>query len=59
MKLLKKYAEHGAAQIVLPEVLKVLPVSDHGQTGDIAKLFGGADQLRDAMNRLQTLLYAT
>jgi type I restriction enzyme R subunit len=53
-----KYAEHGAAQFVLPDVLKVPPVSDHGQIGDITKLFGGADKLRGAVNELQTLLYA-
>src|SRR6185436_5519068 len=39
-ELLEKYAEHGAAQFVLPDVLKVPPVSDHGQIGDITKLFG-------------------
>ena len=54
----RKYAEHGAAQFVLPAVLKVPPVSDHGQIGDITKLFGGADKLRGAVNELQTLLYA-
>jgi type I restriction enzyme R subunit len=57
-ELLEKYAEHGAAQFVLPDVLKVPPVSDHGQIGDITKLFGGADKLRGAVNELQTLLYA-
>jgi hypothetical protein len=59
----RKYAEHGAAQLLavrkhLPDVLKVPPVSDHGQIGDITKLFGGADKLRGAVNELQTLLYA-
>lgn len=57
-ELLEKYAEHGAAQFVLPDVLKVPPVSEHGQVGDIVKVFGGADQLRDAVSQLQTLLYA-
>jgi len=57
-ELLEKYAEHGAAQFVLPDVLKVPPVSDHGQIGDIIKVFGGADRLRGAVNELQTLLYA-
>jgi type I restriction enzyme, R subunit len=40
------------------DVLKVPPVSDHGQIGDIIKVFGGADKLRGAVNELQTLLYA-
>ena len=57
-ELLEKYADHGAAQFVLPDVLKVPPVSEHGQIGDIIKVFGGADQLREAVTQLQTLLYA-
>jgi len=39
-------------------VLKVPPVSEHGQVGDIIKVFGGADKLRAAVTELQTLLYA-
>ena len=57
-ELLEKYAEHGAAQFVLPDVLKVPPVSTHGEIGDIIKTFGGADKLRHAVNQLQSLLYA-
>ena len=34
-ELLEKYAEHGDAQFVLPEVLRVPPISDHGQPGEI------------------------
>ena len=44
--LLEKYAEHGADQFVLPDVLHVPPISDHGTVPDIIRLFGGADQLR-------------
>ena len=43
---------------MLPDVLKVPPLSDHGQVGDIVRLFGGADQLRNAVNELQKYLYA-
>lgn len=57
-ELLEKYAEHGDAQFVLPDVLKVPPLSAHGQVGDIIGLFGGADQLREAVNELQRCLYA-
>ena len=57
-ELLEKYAEHGAAQFVLPDVLKVPPVSEHGQVADIIKVFGGAEKLREAVTALQTLLYA-
>jgi type I restriction enzyme R subunit len=57
-ELLEKYAEHGDAQFVLPDVLKVPPLSAHGQIGDIIALFGGPDQLRSAVSELQNLLYA-
>ena len=56
--LLEKYAVYGDAQFVLPDVLKVPPLSAHGQVGDIIRLFGGPDQLRHAVTELQTHLYA-
>ncbi|HEY3321217.1 MAG TPA: DEAD/DEAH box helicase family protein [Planctomycetota bacterium] len=55
--LLEKYAEHGTAQFVIPDVLKVPPLSEQGNVVEIVKLFGGAERLRDAVNQLQTLLY--
>ena len=58
-ELLEKYAEHGTAQFVLPDVLDVPPISNHGQPGEIVRLFGGAAQLREAVTQLQTLLYAS
>jgi len=57
-ELLEKYAEHGDAQFVLPDVLKVPPLSSHGQVADIVRLFGNADRLRDAVVELQRALYA-
>ena len=57
-ELLEKYAEHGTAQFLIPDVLKIPPISEHGNVVEIAKLFGGPDQLREAIHRLQTLLYA-
>jgi type I restriction enzyme, R subunit len=57
--LLEKYAEHGDAQFLLPDVLRVPPISTHGQPGEIIHLFGGADQLRQAVTDLQGLLYGT
>jgi type I restriction enzyme R subunit len=58
-ELLEKYAEHGDAQFVLPDVLKVPPISTHGQPAEIIKLFGGPEQLRQAVNDLQGMLYGT
>jgi len=57
-ELLEKYAEHGVAQFVLPDVLKVPPLSKHGNPLEIAEKFGGAEKLREAVSRLQALLYA-
>ena len=56
-ELLDKYAEHGTAQFLIPDVLKVPPISDHGNVIEIAELFGGGDALRKAVQQLQTLLY--
>lgn len=58
-ELLEKYAEHGDAQFVLPDVLHVPPISGHGQPSEIIRLFGGPDQLRQAVNELQGLLYGS
>jgi type I restriction enzyme R subunit len=57
-ELLEKYAEHGTAQFVIPDVLEIPPISEHGNVIEIAHLFGGAAELRTAVNELQTLLYA-
>jgi len=58
-ELLEKYAQHGDAQFVLPDVLRVPPISAHGQPGEIIKLFGGPDTLRQAVNDLQGMLYGS
>jgi type I restriction enzyme R subunit len=55
--LLEKYATDGELQFTLPDVLKVRPISDHGNVNEIIGKFGGADQLRNAVNQLQSLLY--
>lgn len=56
-ELLEKYAEYGHAQFILPDVLKIPPICEHGKPGEIISLFGGADKLRDAVTDLQNLLY--
>ena len=58
-ELLEKCAEHGDAQFVLPDVLKIRPLSRHGQVGDIVKLFGTPEKLRQAVAELQNSLYAS
>jgi type I restriction enzyme R subunit len=56
--LLEKYAEHGTAQFVIPDVLKVPPISERGNVIEIAALFGGPEKVKEAVIKLQTLLYA-
>jgi type I restriction enzyme R subunit len=57
--ILDKYIEHGTAQFKAPDILKVPPISEHGNIIEIAGKFGGPGKLRDALERLQTLLYAS
>jgi type I restriction enzyme R subunit len=57
-ELLEKYAEHGNAQFVLPDVLHVPPLTAHGTVREISAAFGGAEKLRQAVHDLQNLLYA-
>ena len=57
-ELLDKYAEHGVAQLKMPDAFKIQPLSRHGNIIEIADLFGGPEALANAMNQLQTLLYA-
>ena len=56
-ELLSKYADHGLAEFRLPDVLKLPPISNRGNVMEIAALFGGAEQLRQAVIELQNLLY--
>jgi type I restriction enzyme R subunit len=57
-ELLEKYTEHGVAQFTIPDVLKLEPISSHGNVMEIASHFGGPAKLREAVNQLQTLLYS-
>jgi len=55
--ILMKYIDHGVAQFQIPAILKVPPISERGTVLEIAAMFGGADQLRSAVNEMQMLLY--
>jgi type I restriction enzyme R subunit len=57
-ELLEKYAVHGTAQFLVPDILKVPPISDRGNVMEIARLFTGPDHLRQAVEQLQNLIYA-
>ena len=56
--ILDQYATYGPSEIVLPGVLQLPPIAQRGNVLEIARLFGGTDQLRAAVNELQALLYA-
>jgi type I restriction enzyme R subunit len=56
--LLEKYAEHGTDQFLLPDALRVPPISERGTVPDIIGFFGGTDELRGAVNELQARIYA-
>lgn len=56
--LLTKYAEHGPAEFNIPDSLKLPPLSNLGNVSEIAQRFGGAEQFRAAVAKLQELLYA-
>ena len=56
--LLEKYATDGELQFTLPDVLKLPPISHHGNVAEIAERFKGFDELSKAINQLQWLLYA-
>lgn len=56
--ILDKYIDYGTAQFVIPDILKVPPISERGNVPDILEMFGGTENLRSAISDLQTLLYA-
>ena len=56
--LLAKYAEHGPTEFSIPDSLKVPPISNFGNVSEIIRRFGGANELRVAVTKLQKLLYA-
>jgi type I restriction enzyme, R subunit len=56
--ILEKYVEYGTAQFQMPEILKVPPISQRGTVQDIIRMFGGAEHLRRALQKMQQHLYA-
>ena len=56
--VIEKYAEHGSAQLKLPDVLEVPPLNEWGNVIELSAHFGGSVALRGAVNDMQRLLYA-
>jgi Type I site-specific restriction-modification system, R (restriction) subunit and related helicases len=57
-EILDKYIEYGYAQLNDMNILKVPPISNHGNVIEIAENFGGVGELRDALSNLQNMIYA-
>ena len=57
-ELLEKYADHGTGEFVIPDALKIPPISELGNVLEIAAMFGGVEPLRAAVAELQENLYA-
>ena len=55
--LLDKYSQHGPDELKIPDALHVPPISEFGNIREILKVFKGADQLRNAVEKLQKLIY--
>jgi len=57
-ELLDKYADFGLKELTaLSQTLKVPPLDRHGSVSEIAALFGGAERLKAAVDKMQVLLY--
>jgi type I restriction enzyme R subunit len=56
--MLDKYADHGADQFSIPEILEVPPISAYGNIPEIVGFFGGPEELRAAVGEMQRLLYS-
>lgn len=57
-EVLEKYIEFGTEQLTDMNILKVPPISRHGNLIEISELFGGTAALRESLGELQNLLYS-
>jgi type I restriction enzyme R subunit len=57
-EILDKYTEYGFFELENLNVLKIPPISSHGNVIEIADAFGGINQLKAAIAELQNLVYA-
>ncbi|GBC73267.1 Putative DNA repair helicase RadD [archaeon HR04] len=58
LALLDKYRVGGIEEISKPEVFRIPPFDKMGFLGGVAKLFGGIENLRNALDALQKGLYS-
>jgi len=55
--ILEKYVDYGLNQI-RPDIISVEPITQQGNPIEIVNEFGGMDEFKKAIEKLQTLLYA-
>jgi len=55
--ILEKYVDYGLNQI-RPDIISVEPIAQQGNPIEIVNEFGGIDEFKEAIEKLQTLLYA-
>lgn len=58
LELLARYEAFGLTQLSIPDALKLPPISERGNVGEIIRFFGGPEQLKHAVAELQSLLYS-
>lgn len=55
--LLDKYTDFGPSQFNIKDTIKNSPFSQYGNLIEISELFGGAEQMKQAVDKLQSMLY--
>lgn len=58
LDLLTRYEAFGLTQLRIPDALKLPPISERGNVGEIIGFFGGPERLKHAVAELQSLLYS-
>jgi type I restriction enzyme, R subunit len=56
--LVEEYAADGELHFPLRDVLEVPPISQHGIVDEIISKFGGPVQLRNTVDKMDSLLYS-
>lgn len=57
-EILDKYIEYGLKELDDPNILNVPPISEKGNLMEIADAFGGTEELKVALSKLQNMIYA-
>lgn len=58
-EVLDKYIEYGTTQLDDVNIFKIAPISRYGNVLEISQLFGGAEELKASLDKMQNLLYVS